>query len=97
MPSFSTRQRYYLFRTATDMRKGFSGLGGLVREHLEYDLMLGDVFIFMNKRRDPTRKRGPLNPIYSSTPGVGQNWIRGLVQGARTGHIRAPQPPDADC
>ena len=52
MLSFSPRQRYYLFGTATDMRKGFSGLGGLVREHLEYDLMLGDVFIFMNKRRD---------------------------------------------
>ena len=60
MLSFSPRQRYYLFGTATDMRKGFSGLGGLVREHLEYDLMLGDVFIFMNKRRDPARKRGPL-------------------------------------
>ena len=63
MLSFSPRQRYYLFGTATDMRKGFSGLGGLVREHHEYDLMRGDVFIFMNKRRDPARKRGPLTPF----------------------------------
>ena len=34
------------------MRKGFSGLGGLVRRHIGHDLMSGDVFIFVNKRRD---------------------------------------------
>ena len=34
------------------MRKGFNGLSGLVREHARYDLLGGDVFIFMNKRRD---------------------------------------------
>jgi transposase len=35
------------------MRKGFSGLSGLVRKHIPYDLMSGDVFfIFINRRRD---------------------------------------------
>jgi len=52
MLSFSSRQRYFLFREPTDMRKGFNGLSGLVREHAHYDLLSGDVFIFMNKRRD---------------------------------------------
>ena len=34
------------------MRKGFNGLSGLVREHIEHDLMSGDVFIFLNRRRN---------------------------------------------
>lgn len=34
------------------MRKGFNGLSGLVREHLGHDLLSGDVFLFLNKRRD---------------------------------------------
>lgn len=34
------------------MRKGFNGLSGLVRRHLEHDLLSGDVFIFLNRRRD---------------------------------------------
>ncbi len=34
------------------MRKGFNGLSGLVREHISHELTSGDVFIFLNKRRD---------------------------------------------
>lgn len=34
------------------MRKGFSGLSGLVRTHIDHELMSGDVFIFLNRRRD---------------------------------------------
>jgi transposase len=34
------------------MRKGFAGLSGLVREHIKHELMSGDVFIFINRRRD---------------------------------------------
>lgn len=34
------------------MRKSFWGLSGLVRNHISHDLMSGDVFIFMNKRRN---------------------------------------------
>ena len=52
MLSFSSRQRYFLYRGATDMRKGFNGLSGLVRQHIDHDLLSGDVFIFLNKRRD---------------------------------------------
>ena len=52
MLSFSSHQRYFLYGTATDMRKGFAGLSGLVRQHIDQDLMSGDVFIFINRRRD---------------------------------------------
>lgn len=53
MLSFSARQRYFLYRGATDMRKGFNGLSGLVRRHIRQgELLSGDVFIFLNKRRD---------------------------------------------
>lgn len=52
MLSFSSRQRYFLYGVPTDMRKGFAGLSGLVRQHIDHDLMSGDVFIFINRRRD---------------------------------------------
>lgn len=52
MLSFSSRQRYFLYGDPTDMRKGFAGLGGLVGEHMGHELMSGDVFIFVNRRRD---------------------------------------------
>ena len=34
------------------MRKGFNGLSGMVRDNIPHELMSGDVFIFLNKRRD---------------------------------------------
>lgn len=52
MLSFSSRQRYFLYRAATDMRKGFNGLSGLVRQHIGHELLSGDAFVFLNKRRD---------------------------------------------
>lgn len=47
----SSRQLYF-FNQATDMRKGFNGLSGLVTQYLQRDLLSGDVFIFINKGRD---------------------------------------------
>jgi len=52
MLSFSSRQRYFLYQSPADMRKGFFGLGGLVRSAMSKELMSGDVFIFINRRRD---------------------------------------------
>ena len=52
MLSFSSRRRYFLYRGVTDMRKGFNGLSGLVRQHVEHELLSCDVLIFLNKRRD---------------------------------------------
>ena len=52
MLSFNAHQRYFLYRPPTDMRKGFNGLSGLVRQHIDHELLSGEAFLFLNKRRD---------------------------------------------
>jgi len=52
MLSFSSKQRYFLYRGVTDMRKSFNGLSGLVQAQFTHSLLSGDVFIFVNRRRD---------------------------------------------
>lgn len=52
MLNFSSKHRYHLFVPSTDMRKSFAGLCGLVRQHFPQSPMSGDVFIFLNKRRN---------------------------------------------
>lgn len=52
MISFSSSLTYYLYMEATDMRKGFYGLGNLVRDHYQREPTDGNVYIFINKRRD---------------------------------------------
>lgn len=49
--SLSSSCRYFLFHHQTDMRKGFDGLSGLVREGLSKNPLSGDIFIFFNRRR----------------------------------------------
>jgi hypothetical protein len=51
MFSLGERHRYFLYRQAVDMRKGFDGLSGAVRNDLGLDPLSGDVFIFMNSKR----------------------------------------------
>ena len=44
-------RRVYLAVGATDLRKGFDGLYGLVRSRLEEDPMSGQLFVFCNAGR----------------------------------------------
>jgi transposase len=44
--------RVFLCTVATDMRKSFSGLHGLIVETLRQDPLSGDWFVFLNRRRD---------------------------------------------
>lgn len=44
--------QYYLYAQATDMRKGFDSLCGIVSSGLKMDALSGAVFIFINKRRN---------------------------------------------
>jgi transposase len=44
--------RIYLAVGATDMRKSFEGLSGLVREKLSQDPLSGHLFLFCNKPRN---------------------------------------------
>jgi transposase len=52
MISFSSSQRFFLYRGATDMRKSFDGLCGLVTNELQKPVTSGDVFMFINKPRN---------------------------------------------
>jgi transposase len=46
-----TATKIYLAVGATDMRKGFDGLYGLVRERLQADPLCGHLFLFCNRPR----------------------------------------------
>ncbi len=51
MLGFSNNLRYFLCSTTIDMRNGFDGLSGIIRNNLKKDPISGDVFIFINKTR----------------------------------------------
>ena len=44
--------RYFLYRQPTDMRKSFNGLCGIVISKMKQNPMSGDVYIFINKKRN---------------------------------------------
>jgi len=52
MFTLSSDNNFQLYSQPTDMRKSFDGLSGIVQNTLESDPCNGDVFIFINRRRD---------------------------------------------
>ena len=52
MLSIPLQLRVFLCTQATDMRKSFDGLEALVRHVLQHDPLSGDLFVFLNRRRD---------------------------------------------
>jgi transposase len=51
MLHLSASCKYYLYRNATDMRKGFDSLCGIVSSQLQMNVLSGSVFIFINKKQ----------------------------------------------
>ena len=51
MLHLSTTVRYFLYRSAADMRKGFDNLSGIVSSQMQCDPCSGDIFIFINRNR----------------------------------------------
>ena len=51
MLGLSANLRYFLCCTPIDMRNGFDGLAGIVRNILKSDPVSGSIFIFLNKTR----------------------------------------------
>jgi transposase len=47
----SRRVRVFAFPKPVDLRKGFDGLYGLVTHAMGYDVLGGDVFLFVNRGR----------------------------------------------
>lgn len=52
MIGLTQHNKYHFYKNAVDMRKGFDGLSGLVSEHMRRNPMDGEVYIFINKRRE---------------------------------------------
>lgn len=52
MFSLEQGMRYWLYSEPADMRKSFHTLSGLVRNRIGDDPRNGDVYIFVNKRRN---------------------------------------------
>ena len=52
MFSLECGMRYWLYSEPTDMRKNFHTLSGLVRNKIGGGPMNGDVYIFVNRRRN---------------------------------------------
>ena len=52
MIALSPMTRIFVCTDATDMRKGFCGLSGLVKAHFQVDLFSGHLFVFFNRKRD---------------------------------------------
>jgi transposase len=47
--------RVYVASDATDMRRGFDRLSGMVREVVQGDPMSGHLFVFINRRKDQVK------------------------------------------
>ena len=43
---------YYVYCAPADMRKGFDSLSGIVMQQMQMNALSGDVFIFINKKRN---------------------------------------------
>lgn len=52
MLHLSDRGRFFIFRDATNMRKSFQGLAAIVSQHMKKDVLNGDIYIFISKRRN---------------------------------------------
>ena len=52
MLSVAPAAAIYVYTRPTDMRKGFDGLCGIVRQELGSDPLDGSLFLFINRRRD---------------------------------------------
>lgn len=52
MLSLASTLRIFLAVEPADMRKGFDGLGQLVRDRIDQNPLSGHLFVFRNRRRD---------------------------------------------
>jgi transposase len=52
MIHISDKCRYLLYTRTTDMRKSFHGLAAIVNYKMQCDVLNGDIYIFISKRRN---------------------------------------------
>lgn len=52
MIHISDKCRYLLYNGNTDMRKSFHGLAAIVKYKMQCDVLSGDIYIFISRRRN---------------------------------------------
>jgi len=52
MLTLTSETRIFAYTGVADMRKGFNGLSGIVRDEFQSDPTDGSLFLFINRRRD---------------------------------------------
>ena len=82
LPQLSAAVRVFLCTRPTDLRKGFDGLSGLVREGFTQDPLSGHLFLFLNRRRDR------IKVLYFDRDGL-VIWYKRL----EVGSFQNPKPP----
>lgn len=78
--------RIYLAVGATDMRKSFEGLSGVIREKLSQDPLSGHLFVFCNKPRNR------LKVVFWDGHGL---WV--CAKRLEKGRLSWPLPDQSDC
>ena len=79
--------RVYAYSQAVDLRKGYDGLFGLVKQGLGRDPLSGDLFLFVNERRKGCKVllwdgtglcifQNPLSSHYTSSGSRRGSWFR---------------------
>jgi transposase len=74
MIALPTNNEIFLYSQPTDMRKGFSGLAGIIRSELQRKPNDGSLFLFINRRKDK------IKALYWDTDGMAI-WYKSLEQG----------------
>ena len=52
MIGLTSHHTYYLYDEVCDMRKGFDGLSGIIKQRMHRNPVDGNVYLFINRRRD---------------------------------------------
>ena len=66
MFSLNQNHQFYLYHQPTDMRKSFDGLSGLVITKLGRNPLSGEVFVFINRRRNCVEFQGKSRQFFKT-------------------------------